>query len=123
MEEPAQLAQRLGLRVAEAQGVQIKMVLRGGAAEQAGFSAGDEWLGVEVPASKKPMMPASAWRLSTLADLQQMAGASKKVTALVARDKRLLRLELALPAAQTTWRLVIRDAKKLNAWLSATPEP
>ncbi len=122
MEEPAQLAQRLGLRVAEAQGVQIKMVLRGGAAEKAGFSAGDEWLGVEMAASKKPVLPASAWRLSSLDDVQQIAGASKTVTALVARDKRLLRLELALPAAQTTWRLVIRDAEKLNAWLGATPK-
>ena len=122
VEEPAQLAQRLGLRVTEAHGVQIKMVLRGGAAEQAGFSAGDEWLGIEVPASRKPMLPASAWRLSTLDDLQQIAGASKKVTALVARDKRLLRLELALPAAQTTWRLVVRDAKKVDAWLGATPK-
>ena len=51
LQEPAQMAQALGLRVADAGGsVQIKMVLRGGAAEQAGFAAGDEWLGVDVGA-------------------------------------------------------------------------
>ena len=41
LEEPAQLAQRLGLRVTEASGVQIKQVLRGGAAEAAGIAAND----------------------------------------------------------------------------------
>ena len=117
LEEPAQIAQRLGLRVNEKQGVQIKMVLRGGAAEQAGFSAGDELLGVEIPASKNPALPASAWRLSALDDLLLVAGTSRKVTALVARDKRLLRLQLALPMAQTTWRLIAREPEKIDAWL------
>ena len=37
LEEPAQLQQRLGLRVTETAGIQIKTVLRGGAAEQAGW--------------------------------------------------------------------------------------
>jgi hypothetical protein len=32
------------------------------------------------------------------------------VTALVARDRRLLRLPLTLPADATTWRLAVRDA-------------
>ncbi|MEI8326724.1 MAG: peptidase M61, partial [Betaproteobacteria bacterium] len=41
-EDPAPLAQQLGLRVSESQGVQIKHVLRGSAAERAGFAAGDE---------------------------------------------------------------------------------
>ena len=121
LEEPAQLAQRLGVRVSENHGVHIKMVLRGGAAEQAGFAAGDEWLGVEIPPDRKAALQASAWRLSTLDDLALLAGTCKKVTALVARDKRLLRLPLVLPAVATTWRLIIRDAEKLKPWLGEPP--
>ena len=49
--EPAPLAQRLGLRVSEAEGLQIKNVLRSSLAEQAGLAAGDEWLGIEVEAA------------------------------------------------------------------------
>jgi hypothetical protein len=37
----------------------------------------------------------------------------------VARDRRLLRLDLALPAAVTTWRLVLRDAALAKPWLAA----
>jgi predicted metalloprotease with PDZ domain len=112
MEEPAQLQQRLGVRVTEAQGnVVLKNVLRGGAAEQAGIAANDEWLGVEVAGS--------AWRLAKLDDLLLYAGNHRKVTAIVARDRRLLRLELTLPAAVTTWRLVLRDAARAQAWLGA----
>jgi hypothetical protein len=42
------------------------------------------------------------------------------VTALVARDRRLLELELQLPAASTTWRLVLRDAARAQSWLAAS---
>jgi predicted metalloprotease with PDZ domain len=111
LEEPAQLQQRLGLRVAETSGIQVKTVLRGGAAEQAGIAANDEWLGVEVAGA--------AWRMTKLDDLLLYAGQHKKVTALVARDRRLLRLELNLPAAVTTWRLVLRDAARAQPWLAA----
>jgi predicted metalloprotease with PDZ domain len=111
LEEPAQLQQRLGLRVTETSGIAIKTVLRGGAAEQAGFAANDEWLGVEVAGG--------AWRLAKLDDLPMYAGAHRKVTAIVARDRRLLRLELTLPAAVTTWRLVLRDAPRAQPWLAA----
>jgi predicted metalloprotease with PDZ domain len=111
LEEPSQLQQRLGLRVTEAAGVTIKTVLRGGAAEQAGIAAGDEWLGVEVAGQ--------GWRMAKLDDLLLYAGNHKKVTALVSRDRRLLRLELTLPAAATTWRLVLRDAAKAQPWLAA----
>ncbi|MFZ3142125.1 M61 family metallopeptidase [Polaromonas sp.] len=114
LEEPAQLAQRLGLRVAENHSVQIKTVLRGGAAELAGFSAGDEWLGLE-PAGK-PQADAG-WRMSRLDDLTLYAGDAKKVTALVSRDKRLVRLELALPPALTTWRLAVKNEARINEWL------
>ncbi|HEX7892436.1 MAG TPA: peptidase M61 [Ramlibacter sp.] len=110
MEEPAQMQQRLGVRVAEAQGgIVLKNVLRGGAAEQAGFAANDEWIGVEVAGS--------AWRLSKLDDLLFYAGSQRKLTALVARDRRILRLDLAIPAAVQTWRLVLRDAARVHPWL------
>ena len=117
LDDPAQRAQALGLRVAETQGsVQVKMVLRGSAAEKAGFSANDEWIGIELPAVKG--LAAQAWRLSKLDDLALYLGDQKKVTAIVARDKRLLRLPLALPTGATTWRLFAQDPAKLSAWLA-----
>jgi predicted metalloprotease with PDZ domain len=120
-EDPAQLAQRLGLRVAESQGVQTKVVLRGGAAELAGFAAGDEWLGVEVSHGKQT----SGWRMSKLDDLLLYAGNQRQVIALVARDKKLLRLALNLPAAAstTTWRLAIDNPRSINAWLEPAKAP
>jgi predicted metalloprotease with PDZ domain len=113
LEEPAQMAQRLGLRVSESAGVHIKVVLRGGAAEQAGLAANDEWLGLEVGSGKA----ATQWRMSKLDDLALYAGHATKVGVLVARDKRLLKLTLHLPKAVTTWRLAVRDAPKLSQWL------
>ena len=115
LEEPAQLAQQLGLRVTEGPSVQIKTVLRGGAAEQAGFSAGDEWLGVEVGTGAA----AQGWRMTRLDELSLYAGSQTRLKALVARDKRLLQLQLALPRAATTWRLTIRDKQLVGAWLAA----
>jgi len=114
-EEPAQLAQQLGLRVADGTALQIKTVLRGSAAEQAGFAAGDEWLGVEVGSGKAR----SGWRLTKLDDLPLYAGVQTRVRALVARDRRLLHLPLALPRGVTTWRLAVGDATRVAAWLSA----
>jgi len=98
--EPVPLAQRLGLRVSEAEGLQIKNVLRGSLAEQAGLAAGDEWLGAEIEA------PSSAWRVRKLDDVAQLAHGQSQIVALVARDGRLLRLPLrwpdpAHPGAQT----------------------
>ncbi len=111
-EEPAQLAQRLGLRVTESQGVVVKTVLRGGAAERAGFAPGDEWLGIEAAKT--------GWRMNKLDDLLLYAGSKNKLQALVARDKRLLRLPLTLPTAVTTWRLAIQDTIRVNHWLNPT---
>jgi len=51
-EESASCNDQLGLQVNEQQGIQIKRVLRGSAAELAGFAAGDEWLGVEIGPTK-----------------------------------------------------------------------
>ena len=119
-EDPAQLAQRLGLRVSESQGLQVKTVLRGGSAEKAGFAAGDEWLGVEL-ISKNRTPAGQGWRMSRLDDLTLYAGHAKKVVALVSRDKRLLRLELTMPPALTTWRLAVQDAAKVEQWLATKP--
>ena len=107
------MAQRLGLRVAETGNIVVKTVLRGGAAEKAGFCAGDEWLGVELPGERE------GWRLQKLDDLALYAGSQLRMTALVSRDKRLLRLPLVLPEGVTTWRLAARDAAALTAWLGA----
>ena len=100
LEDPAQLAQALGLRVQEAAGIVVKTVLRGGAAEAAGFAAGDEWLAVQVGSSR--------WRIHKLDEIPLYVGtAPVKVKALVSRDKRLLELPLFIPAGQTTWRLLL----------------
>ena len=111
-DDPAQLAQRLGLRVSEVNGLHIKTVLSGGASEKAGFAAGDEWLGVEA------IKQQNGWRMQRLDDLLPYAGTAKKVIALVSRDKRLVRLELSMPPLATTWRLAIKDAVKVDAWLA-----
>lgn len=111
LDEPAQLQQRLGVRAEESNGtIRLKTVLRGGAAEQAGLAAGDEWIGVEVGGS--------AWRLAKLDDLLLYAGTHRRLIALVARDRRLLRQELHLPAAATTWRLVQREPALAQPWLA-----
>jgi len=116
--DPAQLAQRLGLRVAEDHSVQIKTVLNGSAAHKAGFAPGDEWLGLEV-AGKTTSQAPSAWRFKKLDDLLLYAGTAKKVTALISRDRQLLRLNLALPdeKANSTWRLVLDNPKLITKWL------
>ncbi|PJI96247.1 putative metalloprotease with PDZ domain [Acidovorax sp. 69] len=92
--EPPQLAQRLGLRVAENHSVQIKSVLRGGAAEKAGMTPGDEWLGLQVQDR--------GWRINKLDDVAFYAGTETALVALVARDGRLLQLPLELPARNKT---------------------
>ena len=122
--EDAPTAQRLGLRVSETGAVQIKTVLRGALAEQAGMAAGDEWIGIEAQGQ--------GWRIGKLDDIALYAGTEKTVTALVARDRRLLRLPLALewpaptgrkrgagrPAADTI-SLGVTDAAQAARWLDA----
>ena len=104
------MAQRLGLRVSEANGsLMVKTVLRGGLAELAGFAAGDEWLAVDD------------WRIHKLEDLAMLIGQMRKTWATVSRDKRLLRLSLALPGAtpEPSSSFMLRSAKDelLSAWL------
>ena len=89
--EPAQLAQKLGLRVQENHSVQIKTVLRGGPAEQAGMMAGDEWLAIAADGRR--------WRISKLDDVTLYAGSSNPITAWVTRDRQILELTLHLSPA------------------------
>jgi predicted metalloprotease with PDZ domain len=111
--EPDQVAQQLGLRVKESNGLSIHQVLRGGVAESAGFASGDEWLAVQTLGAKA----SGPWRMQTLDDLMLYCGNAKKVIATVARDKRLLTLTLALPKPSTAVRLSVSDAAITNRWL------
>ncbi len=100
--EPGNFAQHLGLRHQDANGsVQVKAVLRGSAAEQAGFAAGDEWLGLEVGARGQ----LGHWRVNKLDDVPVLLCKERKAVALVSRDKQLLRLPLTVPQQSTVWRL------------------
>ena len=111
--DPAPLQQRLGLRTADGPGgVQIKTVLRGGAAEAAGLAAGDEWIGLEAGGQ--------AWRLTRIDDLPLYAGAQRRLVALVARDRRLIRLDLQLPGGGAVWRLSVGEARRVQAWLAGS---
>ena len=114
LEEPAQMAHTLGLRVTEGGAIAVKTVLRSGVAERAGFAAGDEWIGVETGTVQDP----TAWRITRLDDLALYLVAGSPVRALVARDRRLLRLPFVFPEALTSWRLAVRDSKQVSAWFS-----
>ena len=123
-QDPSPLAQALGLRVSEQRGITLKVVLAGSPAAAAGLAAGDEWLGLEVPVpaasgghAKGRRAPTNAWRLSGLDDIPLFAGPVREVTALIARDQRLLRLPLTLPEPATTWRLAPRkDQPAPSPW-------
>jgi predicted metalloprotease with PDZ domain len=114
--EPDQVAQQLGLRVKESGGLFVQQVLRGGAAEKAGFAAGDEWIAVST-ASGLNQHP---WRMQSLDDLTLYTGKVKKLNALIARDRRLMTLPLTLPAATQAVRLAAKDASAVNLWLDGS---
>jgi len=78
--------------------VVVKTVLGGGATETAGLSAVGEWRRVEVDARRQ----GGSWRLNKLDDLALLLGPERRATALVSRDKRLLRPPLRLPQKVTT---------------------
>jgi predicted metalloprotease with PDZ domain len=84
---PATVSQRLGLRASESAltGVKATHVLRGGAAEAAGIAAGDELLAL------------GGWRLRRLEDAARLVPPSARSPLLIARDQRLVELELAWP--------------------------
>ncbi len=112
-EEPDQVAQQLGLRVKDGNGLHIKQVLRGGAAEKAGFASGDEWIAITLDKG----LGSGTWRIHTLDDLTVYGGNAKKLQCLVARDQRLLTLELTLPKATHAVRLSVKDATLAERWL------
>ncbi len=115
--EKAPLAQQLGLRVAETGGsVVLKNVLRAGAAEAAGMAPGDEWLGIELPAARRGEAP-EAWRIHKLDEVGLLRGRQRRLTALVSRDRRLLRLPLDWPTESHTVRLAPGDSALLKAWM------
>ncbi len=111
--EAAPMAERLGVRVSEQAGVQVKVVLQGGAAQKAGIAAGDEWLGVELGSGRQQQ----GWRLSKLDELPMYLGAAKSCTALISRDQRLLRLKLNLPGPAKRLMFTPQDNAKLARWL------
>ncbi len=82
------LAQRLGLRVGETQGVlSVRQVFSGGAAEAAGLQAGDE------------LIACNGWRLRKLDDalLSLDPKAPQRLEFWVGREQRVLALPLRLP--------------------------
>ncbi len=83
----ATLTQRLGVRVSESAltGIKVTHVLRGGAAERAGLSAGDEVLAL------------GDWRLRRLDDVLRVQTPGQASALLVSRDQRLLTLSLEVP--------------------------
>ncbi len=85
--DAATLAQRIGVRVGESAltGVKVSQVLRGGAGERAGLSAGDELLAV------------AGWRVRRLDDALRVIKAGMPAALLIARDQRVLTLSLVLP--------------------------
>jgi predicted metalloprotease with PDZ domain len=118
VEEPAPMAQQLGLRVQENHAVQVQTVLNGSAAEAAGFAPGDEWLGIEVMAGKTK----SAWRLKKLDQLTWLLGKAKQCTAWVSRDGQLLQLPLRMPAKPVMQlRLGIDTPAWVGQWLADKP--
>ena len=115
--EPDQIAQQLGLRVKDKQGLHIHQVLRGGPAEKAGFASGDEWLAVHSVTDTS----GTPWRLQTLEDIGVFCGSSGTVRALICRDKRLHTLTLTLPQPSMAIRLSVRDANLSARWLEGSP--
>jgi len=91
-QQPPSVAQRLGLRVSESAltGIKVSNVLRGGAAEAAGLSAGDELIAVD------------GWRLRRLDDLTRLMTAKQAAQLLLSRDQRVHTLAIELPPEPTS---------------------
>ncbi|MCX2861198.1 PDZ domain-containing protein [Paucibacter sp. PLA-PC-4] len=85
--DKASLAQRLGLRVGETDGIRVKQVLQGSAALAGGLAAGDE------------IVACNGWRLRKLDEALQTLAPERlsQMALLVARDQRMLSLNLCLP--------------------------
>ncbi len=124
--EPAPLAQCLGLRVNEAQGVlTAKVVLRGGIAEAAGMAAGDEWIacnGWRMHKLDDFLLYKNTNATSTVVPRKTAAQVKTPPNAItVSRDKRLLDLQMPTPEAnaQLLCSLRVQSAAKVDAWLEA----
>jgi predicted metalloprotease with PDZ domain len=104
VEEGADLAAELGLRVSESAlgGVQVKSVLRGSAAERAGLCAGDELLAVD------------GWRLRRLDDARAWLAPGRPFELTLVRDQRLRRLAVTPPP---------QPARGVQLKLAAAPTP
>jgi predicted metalloprotease with PDZ domain len=91
-QQPPNVAQRLGLRVSESAltGIKVSNVLRGGAAEKAGLSAGDELIAVD------------GWRIRRLDDLTRLMTAKQPAQLLLSRDQRVHTLAVELPPEPTS---------------------
>lgn len=119
-DEPAQWAQRLGLRLSEGAGpLIIKQVLRGGPAHVCGLCPGDEWLGLEVPS--KSSANKEAWRMQKIEDWSLFVQDQKEVTLIISRDKRILHIPMktANMNQTTTPRLLPKDMELISKWLKA----
>ena len=113
---PGDLAAELGLRLSEGplSGVQVKHVLRGGAAERAGVHAGDELLAVD------------GWRVRRLDEARHWLRADQPFELLVVRDQRLTTLRVSpSPASGGTVQLALAGdvpaatLQRRRAWLGA----
>jgi predicted metalloprotease with PDZ domain len=119
-DEPAQWAQRLGLRLSEgASPLIIKQVLQGGPAHACGLCPGDEWLGLEVPS--KSSAKKEAWRMQKIEDWSLFVQDQKEVTLIISRDKRILHIPMktANMNQTTTPRLLPKDMELISKWLKA----
>ena len=128
--ESAPLAQRLGLRVHEANhALTVKVVLRGSLAENAGLAAGDEWLAcngwrmhkMDDFLVYKNAENRSSAEVKSMGSKHKSAQQAQSNTITVSRDKRLLQLSLPMPPAdrEQVWALRVQSADKANAWLDA----
>lgn len=113
-EVPTPLAQQLGVRVREdASGLHLTHVLRGGAAEAAGFCPGDEWLSVQVGKQHA--------RVKALSDVAAYLTPKGQFSAWVARDGRMRQLKAQWPAqASSAMKLAVSDAQRVGAWLHSS---
>jgi hypothetical protein len=58
-------------------------------------------LGIEVGAKGQ----GGSWRVNKLSDVPELLGKERKFTALVSRDRQLLRLPFTVPQQSSVWRL------------------
>ncbi len=106
--QTATMAQRWGLRVSESAltGSRVTHVLRGGVAEQAGVSTGDELLALD------------GWRLRRLDDATRLVQPGKKAVLWVSRDQRVIELSVTVPTAAEA-----SASGGVNLVAEAKPEP